>query len=44
MAGPISGWPVFVASLMLGYIMEEWVHHAVHFSRLGGPSGLFTLP
>jgi sterol desaturase/sphingolipid hydroxylase (fatty acid hydroxylase superfamily) len=30
---PLSLWPVFVASVMLGYIMEEWVHHAVHFSH-----------
>jgi len=30
-AGPLDTWPVFVASLMLGYIAEEWVHHSVHF-------------
>jgi len=30
-AGPVQTWPLFVASLLLGYIMEEWVHHSVHY-------------
>ncbi len=35
--GMKSGLPVFFASLMLGYILEEWVHHAVHFCNLRNP-------
>lgn len=30
-AGPISTWPVFMAAILLGYVIEEWVHHSVHF-------------
>jgi len=28
---PFHTWPVFVAALMQSYIVEEWVHHSVHF-------------
>jgi len=28
---------VFVAALMLGYVLEEWVHHAVHFHSFKSP-------
>ena len=36
-AGPVHTWPLFVASLLLGYIMEEWVHHSVHFCNFKSP-------
>lgn len=35
-AGPIETWPLFTAAMLLGYIMEEWVHHSVHFCNFGG--------
>jgi len=28
---------MFVAGLIQSYIVEEWVHHSVHFYDLGGP-------
>jgi sterol desaturase/sphingolipid hydroxylase (fatty acid hydroxylase superfamily) len=37
LVGPLAGLPVFVASLWLGYILEEWVHHAVHFHNFMSP-------
>jgi hypothetical protein len=30
-AGVAAFFPVFVAGMLLAYIMEEWVHHSVHF-------------
>ncbi len=36
LAGPVHTWPLFVASLLLGYIVEEWVHHSVHFCAFKG--------
>jgi sterol desaturase/sphingolipid hydroxylase (fatty acid hydroxylase superfamily) len=35
-AGPLSTWPVFMATILLGYVMEEWVHHSVHFCNFKG--------
>jgi sterol desaturase/sphingolipid hydroxylase (fatty acid hydroxylase superfamily) len=29
---PTNTAPMFVAGLMLFYILEEWVHHSVHFA------------
>lgn len=37
LVGPLAGPPMFVAALMLGYILEEWVHHAVHFHNFKSP-------
>lgn len=33
LAGPLHTWPVFVASLLVGYVAEEWIHHSVHYYR-----------
>jgi len=35
--GSVETWPLFVASMLLGYIMEEWVHHSVHFCNFQNP-------
>lgn len=34
--GPISTWPLFIATILLGYVIEEWVHHSVHFCNFRG--------
>src|SRR5262245_50032658 len=31
---PLPTLPVFVAALLLWYVVEEWIHYAVHFHRL----------
>jgi sterol desaturase/sphingolipid hydroxylase (fatty acid hydroxylase superfamily) len=33
---PLHTAPVFVAGLMQSYILEEWVHHSVHFYNFQG--------
>ena len=33
---PLPTWPVFVATILQCYVIEEWVHYAVHFHRLPG--------
>ena len=33
---PIETMTVFLAGLLQAYIVEEWVHHSVHFSRFRG--------
>jgi dihydroceramide fatty acyl 2-hydroxylase len=30
---PLPTLPVFVATVLLGYVVEEWIHYAVHFHR-----------
>jgi cyclopropane-fatty-acyl-phospholipid synthase len=30
---PLATWPVFVAAILQCYVIEEWVHYAVHFHR-----------
>src|SRR5262245_59214222 len=37
---PLSTLPVFVATILLAYVVEEWIHYAVHFHRL--PSRYFA--
>jgi sterol desaturase/sphingolipid hydroxylase (fatty acid hydroxylase superfamily) len=34
---PWPGGPVFVAGLLLAYVMEEWVHQSVHFYNFDNP-------
>jgi hypothetical protein len=34
---PLATLPVFVATILLGYVVEEWIHYAVHFHRLPSP-------
>jgi len=33
---PLPTLPVFVATILLSYVVEEWIHYAVHFHRLPG--------
>lgn len=33
---PVETFSAFLAGLMQAYIVEEWVHHSVHFCRLRG--------
>jgi sterol desaturase/sphingolipid hydroxylase (fatty acid hydroxylase superfamily) len=35
--GPFPAAPAFVAALLQCYVIEEWVHYAVHFHHGGGP-------
>jgi cyclopropane-fatty-acyl-phospholipid synthase len=35
--GPFPAAPAFVAALLQCYVVEEWVHYAVHFHHGGGP-------
>ncbi|HET7292703.1 MAG TPA: sterol desaturase family protein [Vicinamibacteria bacterium] len=35
-AFPVATAPVFVAGLMQFYVLEEWVHHSVHFCNFKG--------
>jgi cyclopropane-fatty-acyl-phospholipid synthase len=35
--GAVDGAPVLVAGLLQAYILEEWVHHSVHFSEFDNP-------
>ena len=35
-AAPLHTMPVFVAGLLQSYIIEEWVHHSVHFYAFRG--------
>ncbi len=30
---PLATWPVFVAAVLQCYVVEEWIHYAVHFHR-----------
>lgn len=30
---PLPTWPVFVAAVLQCYVVEEWIHYAVHFHR-----------
>ena len=30
---PVWSLPVFVAGILQAYVVEEWVHHSVHFYR-----------
>ena len=34
---PLDTAPVFMAGLLQSYILEEWVHHSVHFCRFRNP-------
>jgi cyclopropane-fatty-acyl-phospholipid synthase len=34
--GPLPTLPVFVATILQCYVVEEWIHYAVHFHRLPG--------
>jgi hypothetical protein len=34
--GPLPATPVFVATILLSYVVEEWIHYSVHFHRLPG--------
>jgi sterol desaturase/sphingolipid hydroxylase (fatty acid hydroxylase superfamily) len=33
---PLPTLPVLVATILLAYVVEEWIHYAVHFHRLPG--------
>ena len=33
---PLPAGPVFVATLMQCYVLEEWIHYAVHFHNFKG--------
>jgi cyclopropane-fatty-acyl-phospholipid synthase len=33
---PFPSVPVFVATILLAYVFEEWIHYSVHFHRLPG--------
>jgi sterol desaturase/sphingolipid hydroxylase (fatty acid hydroxylase superfamily) len=33
---PLPPLPVFVATVLLSYVVEEWIHYAVHFHHLPG--------
>jgi len=33
---PLSTLPVFVATILFAYVVEEWIHYSVHFHRLPG--------
>lgn len=35
--GPLDSAPVFMAGLLQAYIVEEWVHHSVHFNEFDTP-------
>jgi hypothetical protein len=35
--GPVHTWPVFFATLLQCYIVEEWIHHSVHFYHFRNP-------
>jgi cyclopropane-fatty-acyl-phospholipid synthase len=35
--GALDGAPVLVAGLLQAYILEEWVHHSVHFCEFDNP-------
>jgi len=30
---PLPTWPVFIATILQCYVIEEWIHYAVHFHR-----------
>ena len=30
---PVPTWPVFVATILQCYVIEEWIHYVVHFHR-----------
>jgi len=34
---PVHTWPAFVAGLLQAYVVEEWVHHSVHFYHFRNP-------
>jgi sterol desaturase/sphingolipid hydroxylase (fatty acid hydroxylase superfamily) len=33
---PLPSGPVFVATILLCYVLEEWIHYAVHFHAFKG--------
>ncbi len=38
---PYYTWPVFIAAVLQGYVVEEWVHYAVHFHRFRSPYWIY---
>jgi sterol desaturase/sphingolipid hydroxylase (fatty acid hydroxylase superfamily) len=34
---PLATGPMLVAGIVAGYVVEEWVHHSVHFYRFDNP-------
>lgn len=37
LAAPHPAGPAFIAALVQSYVVEEWIHYAVHFHQGGGP-------
>jgi sterol desaturase/sphingolipid hydroxylase (fatty acid hydroxylase superfamily) len=38
---PLATGPMLVAGIAAGYVVEEWVHHSVHFYRFDNPYFLY---